>query len=342
MTSVDAPVEPSNGRVVGNALAVALMAVALLVAACQTQPTSPAGALMELTTCQAAFEAWVGISSTLNTPGTDPVEVFLSAQVPEKRVFELCSLDEAEGHNLELQIHDAPGLSRSLIEPDIRTFAEVECLDDVELLGGTPLCAEVGHKVSLVSPSPRSTEGCGSATVSIDYLPYTTAILAGYDWDFVVADVVGFEPAIFNTRDGIPPPGYPATSPRIPNPDGNAETMIYTPINVVIDRTISGPWRPGPFQLLVEGGTVLLEGGPVGCFTMSVSPVPHVEPGSRYVFILSEALDAEGEKPLPLPKARFAWPVNQTGNVVTVDGNMSIEALTELVQEATSAAPGKS
>lgn len=188
--------------------------------------------------------------------------------------------------------------------------------------------------MSSASALPESTDRCGSATISIEYLPYTAAILAGYGWDFVVADVVGFEPAIFNTGDGTRPPGFPPSGPRNPNLDGNAETLIYTPINVVIERTISGPWSPGPSQVLVEGGTVLLEGGPVGCFEMRVSPVPQVERGSRYVFILSEALDAAGQNPLPLPKARFAWPVDQAGMAATVDGTMSITALTEVVQDA--------
>ena len=187
------------------------------------------------------------------------------------------------------------------------------------------------------SASPASTDGCGGATISIDYLPYTTANLAGYGWDFVVADVVGFEPAIFNTPDGRQPPGFPGR-PSSPNPNGNAETLIYTPINVVIDRPISGPWSLGPGQFLVEGGTVLLEDGPVGCFTMWVSPVPHVEPGSRYVFILSEALDAGGENPLPLYKARFAWPVDGAGMVRTIDGPMSVDELARVVLDAAQSA----
>ena len=168
----------------------------------------------------------------------------------------------------------------------------------------------------------------------IDYLPYTTATLAGYGWDFVVADVEGFDPAIFNTPDGSQPPEFPAR-PTVPRPNTNAEDMIYTPVNVVIERAISGPWSPGPSQFLVEGGTVLLEGGPIGCFEMRVSPVPQVEPGSRYVFILTEALDNGGENPLPLQKARFAWPVDAAGTVLTPDGPMTIDELTQVVLGAT-------
>jgi hypothetical protein len=42
-------------------------------------------------------------------------------------------------------IQDAPGFSHQLLDPDVRTFAEVECVDDADLIGGTRLCAEVGH-----------------------------------------------------------------------------------------------------------------------------------------------------------------------------------------------------
>lgn len=180
------------------------------------------------------------------------------------------------------------------------------------------------------SAVPESTEACGSAAISIDYVPFTTATLAGNGWDFVVADVVGFELAIFNTPDGGRPPGFPGR-PSSPHPNPNAETMIYTPLNVVIDRAISGQWSPGPSQFLVEGGTVLLDGGSIGCFEMRVSPVPRVERGSRYLFILSDALDADGQNPLPLPKARFAWTVDPAGTVQTVDGPMSLDELTEIV-----------
>jgi hypothetical protein len=153
-----------------------------------------------------------------------------------------------------------------------------------------------------------------------------------------VADVVGFAPAIFNTPDGSQPSGFPAR-PTFPRPNNNAETMIYTPVNVVIDRAISGPWSPGPGEFLVEGGKVavhyVVEGKSIDCFEMRVDDVPRVDPGSRYVFILSEALDNGGEKQLPLHKARFAWPVDSAGMVATPDGRMSIDQLTTVVVDAT-------
>jgi hypothetical protein len=179
------------------------------------------------------------------------------------------------------------------------------------------------------SASPASTGGCGSATISIDYLPFTTRTLAGIGWDLVVADVVSFEPAIFNTPDGKAPAGFPSP-PGIPDAP-RAETTIYTPINIVIDRVLSGPWNTGPGQVLVEGGTVPIERGTVPCFEVRVYPTPHVTPGAQYVWIFSEALDAAGANPLPLPKGIFAWPVNATGVVMTPDGPMSIEDLARIV-----------
>jgi hypothetical protein len=32
-----------------------------------------------------------------------------------------------------------------MIEPDVRTFADAECVDESPLLDGTALCAEVGR-----------------------------------------------------------------------------------------------------------------------------------------------------------------------------------------------------
>jgi hypothetical protein len=183
--------------------------------------------------------------------------------------------------------------------------------------------------------APTETFGlCGSADLFIDYAPYTTSTLAGYGWDFVVADVVGFEQAIFNTPDGKAPADF-LKPPATLKPDPNAETLVYTPVNVVVDDPISGSWSRGAGQFLVEGGTVPVEGGTVDCYTVRVDNAPHVEPGSRYMFIVSEALDSGGKNPLLRSKARFAWPVDAKGMVVTVDGPMSLNDLAEIVDSAT-------
>lgn len=164
---------------------------------------------------------------------------------------------------------------------------------------------------------------CGSATISIDYAPYTTNSLAGYGWQFVVVDVTGIEPAIFNTPDGSAPPGFPKAAVS-----AGPSLMLYTPVDVQIAQAISGPATPGPGQFLVEGGTA-------GCYTMFVSPTPKVEIGMRYVFIVSDAPDASGKAALPVLKARFAWPVDANGVVATDDGPMSLEDLAKIVLSAT-------
>lgn len=163
--------------------------------------------------------------------------------------------------------------------------------------------------------------------MSIDFAPYSIASLARRGRGFVLATVEGFEPAIFNTPDGRPPPGFPSR-PSSPNPNGNAEAMIYTPINVVVDEVVTGSLGPGPGQIIVEGGTV-------GCFEMRVAPVPQVQSGSRYVFILTTALSDDGVTTLPMPKAVFAWPFEPGGRVVnTVEGPMLLDDLIRAVRDA--------
>jgi hypothetical protein len=172
-------------------------------------------------------------------------------------------------------------------------------------------------------PVPESTDGCGGATVSIDYVPFDVKAAAAYGWGFVVADVVAFEPALFNTADGKRPDGFGAAN----EPPLGDETTIYTPVGVVVDAALSGKASAGPNEFLIEGGTV-------GCFTMNVYPTPLVQPGSRYVFVVSEAMKADGTEAMAPQKAMFAWPVDEKGMVTTVDGIMSIDELTKLVVDA--------
>jgi hypothetical protein len=66
-------------------------------------------------------------------------------EIIQRRVFELCTLDEAERMNNQMPLEVAPGVSKPMIEPDFRAFASVECVDEAPLLDGTRVCAEVGH-----------------------------------------------------------------------------------------------------------------------------------------------------------------------------------------------------
>lgn len=163
--------------------------------------------------------------------------------------------------------------------------------------------------------------------MSIDFAPYSIASLARDGRAFAVAEVVGFEPAIYNTPNGRRPPGFPGR-PSSPNPNGNAEVMIYTPINVIVEQVVTGSLGPGPGQFVTEGGTV-------GCYEMRVAPVPQVRPGSRYVFILTTALHDDGATALPTPKAVFAWPVEAGSSVVnTVEGPMLLDDLIRAIRDA--------
>jgi hypothetical protein len=163
--------------------------------------------------------------------------------------------------------------------------------------------------------------GCGTTTYSVEYAPYTTATLAGYGWDFVVADVMAFEPAMFNTADGKAPPGY-GIKPVDPN--SNVDARIYTPVLVGIVQTLSGPSMDGAQRFLIEGGTV-------GCYTVRVDVAPRVAVDSRYVFILTDVRDPAGRNTLGLREAKFAWAVDSKETVSTVDGLRSIDELTEIV-----------
>jgi hypothetical protein len=187
--------------------------------------------------------------------------------------------------------------------------------------GAATSASPVATASATVPASPLGGDGCGEVVLFVDSVAYTTATLAGYGWDFVVGEVTGIEAAVFNTSDGKAPPGFntvPTSASRYPH------AWIYTPVDVLIDQPISGPFKTGANRFLIAGGTV-------GCYTVRVSPTPVVEVGSRYVFILATAPDATGKSLLAQRDARFAWPVDGEGIVATVDGPRTIAELTTIV-----------
>ena len=95
--------------------------------------------------CRAAFRAWVDEAGSLNGPDENIVDSVIQGELIQRRVFELCTLEEAERFNREMPIEQVPGVNAPMIQPDFRLFAEVECVDESPLLDGTPLCSEVGH-----------------------------------------------------------------------------------------------------------------------------------------------------------------------------------------------------
>ena len=209
------------------------------------------------------------------------------------------------------------------------TFGTVMCATMVLLAGcvtagSSSAPPDVSSRPSApILPSPPSTEptvdatdGCGSTNVSVDYAPYmTTSTLASYGWGFVVATVTSVEPAIFNTTDGARPMGSSGSNGK-----------IFTPIDVQVDRVMSGPMKAGSGQILIEGGTV-------GCYTTRVDMSPIVKKGGRYVFIVTDAQDPTGKSLRSLQEAKFAWPVDASGSVVTIDGPTSVDSLAKLVAQ---------
>jgi hypothetical protein len=134
--------------VVQMRLAIAIGLVLAVLSGCSgpTPAPSPSIAVAPgLSTCRDAFVRWVGGAASLNSPGTDRIALLADQETVQRRVFELCGVAEAERLNLELKVEYAPGVRQPMIEPDMRTFADVECLDESPLLDGTRLCAEVGH-----------------------------------------------------------------------------------------------------------------------------------------------------------------------------------------------------
>lgn len=131
-------------RLLASLVAIAGVTLACSVAPPPTgDPTADPATLNQ--TCEQAFVAWVELSARLNEPGVDVADVLFRQEVQQRSVFELCSLAEAERLNVEHPVELVSGISRPMIEPDFRTFAEVECVDEAPLLDGTALCAEVGH-----------------------------------------------------------------------------------------------------------------------------------------------------------------------------------------------------
>jgi hypothetical protein len=134
--------------VVQMRLVIAIGLVLVILGGCSgpTPVPSPSiPAAPSVSTCRDAFARWVGGAVSLNSPGADRVATLADQELVQRRVFELCSLPEAERLNRELPVEYAPGVRKPLIEPDMRTFADVECVDESPLLDGTRLCAEVGH-----------------------------------------------------------------------------------------------------------------------------------------------------------------------------------------------------
>ncbi len=169
---------------------------------------------------------------------------------------------------------------------------------------------------------------CFSVDVSPEYAQYTIASLTGYGMTFVSGRVTSIEPSIYNTSDGKQPRGF-----GVPHAsDVQSYPMIYTPINVVVDRVMSGKVKPGTNRFLIDGGTI-------GCVKMEVDTAPFVTGGAEYVFVLTPARDADSHEMGDTQRVHLAWLVDSSGTVPTVDGTMSLDDLAAQVSAAVQSTP---
>jgi hypothetical protein len=123
-----------------------LVAAALTAIVMACQSTAPAdGDLASLTTCRQAFQRWVEGADSLNSPEAELVKIAVAQELVQRRVFELCSLAEATSLNEEILPWRPGDIRERMIEPDMQTFAEIECVDESPLLDDTRLCAEVSR-----------------------------------------------------------------------------------------------------------------------------------------------------------------------------------------------------
>ena len=92
------------------------IALALLGGCSAHPPPSAVQPSPSFASCRDAFAGWVAGAASLNSPGTDLIPTIADQEQVQRRVFELCGLDEAESLNRELQVEYVPGLRQPLID----------------------------------------------------------------------------------------------------------------------------------------------------------------------------------------------------------------------------------
>jgi hypothetical protein len=190
--------------------------------------------------------------------------------------------------------------------------------------GGLTAPPEASSSSAIATPIASASDGnCFGVSVAAGTsAPYTIASLAAEGKVFVVGEVTAIEPAMFNTADGKKPPGWGARS--------SVSAKIVTPVVLQVEQVLRGEIRPGEIRVLIWGGTV-------GCWTMTVDVAPRVELGQRYVFILTQALDANGKNLLDLQEMKFAWTVDSNDVVQTHERQMSVASLAAILAQASPA-----
>ena len=192
--------------------------------------------------------------------------------------------------------------------------------------------AEAGASGSAETSAPltsaQSPGDCGLTNMSVDYAPFTIASLVRNGATIVEGRVLLTEPSVYNTEDGKKPRGFPHAYGVVnAQPNGT----ILTPANVMVDRVFVGTVKPGALKVFVEGGTI-------GCYTLNVDTPGPIVAGSTYVFVLGDALSADGKTWKNQWQVRSRWPVGPDGTVATSLGVMSLDALAAEVNAAASSA----
>lgn len=196
------------------------------------------------------------------------------------------------------------------------------------LVAGCVTAGSISASPATPAASPSDEHACFGTGVQRDGGPELVADFVGQGMTFVSGTVVGVGPAFFNTADGTKPRDMGAAHPT----SGQPYPMIYTPIDVTIDRTVTGSLKPGANRLLIEGGKI-------GCISMEVNTAPTVVKGGRYVFVLTPALDADRKQLGNQFVAYTVFPIDSSGIASTRDGRMSIDALATKVAASSKATP---
>jgi hypothetical protein len=97
------------------------------------------------------------------------------------------------------------------------------------------------------------------------------------------------------------------------------EAHVYTPFAIDIDQVIHGEARLGRTLIAIEGGTV-------GCYSVNVDTVPHLQAGARYVFFLTGSIGSD-----PPPEVWDVWMIDNHDVVSTYQGPMPLTQLVDRI-----------
>lgn len=173
---------------------------------------------------------------------------------------------------------------------------------------------------SAASPTP-----CGGADMAVDRGPY---VIAGMQ-------VPGFFP-------NIGPSGWQKDDlairqvvvvGRVVTQEASAfggEAHVYTPFAVAVEQVIHGEASRGTLRISIEGGTV-------GCYSVNVDTVPHLQAGARYVFFLTGSVGSD-----PPPEVRDVWMVDNHDVVSTYQGPIPLNQLADRISRLAAAATSPS